>query len=129
MDSLPVIRIHDRVAGAVVPMVVVVHALGSAGSKLSWRLTSLRGSGDVETLFPEGMLALEASLPRDVDWSWLERLALLVDDLETIEFTSLTATGDSSSTISCIDSSYWEIAGPIAALDILRERFDAVEAS
>lgn len=126
MDPVPVVRIHDRIGGTIVPMVVVVHALGSASSQLPWRLIDLRGSGDVDALFPRGMLALEAALPLEVDWSWLERLALLVEDLETIEFSSRMATSESS-TVSCIDSSYWEIAGPIAELDTVRERFDAVE--
>lgn len=121
-------RVYDRVGGATVPMVVIVHALGSTCSELTWRLTGLRASGDVEVLFPGGMLALEESLPRDIDWAWMERLALLLDDVETMELVSLSSAHETPSSISCVDSSYWEICGSTAVLDSVRNRFDAVEA-
>lgn len=95
MDALLLMRIHDRVGGAIVPMVVVLHALRSARSVAGWRLMDLRASGNVEPLFPGGILRLEAALPRDVDWLWLERLALLLEDVETVKFMSVTSADES----------------------------------
>jgi hypothetical protein len=127
MDSFPVIRIHDRIGGALVPLVVVMHALQSSCSEAAWRLLDLRASGDIDPLFPGGMLALEGSLPRDVDWLWLERLALLIEDVETIKFVSITSRHDSPVSVTCVDSSYWEITGPIAELQSVQKRFNAVD--
>jgi hypothetical protein len=127
MDTVPVIRILDRVGGVLVPMVVVAHALQGTCSETNWRLVDLRASGQTESLFPGGMLALEKALPRDVDLVWLEQLALVLDDIETIKFVSVAAAGDTSSSVACIDSSYWEIIGPLAASGLLRGRFNEVE--
>jgi len=84
-------------------------------------------AGDICTLWRGGMLALENALPQEVDWLWLERFALLVDDMETIKVVSVPHADESSWSIECVDSSYWEITGPTPKLESLRRRFETVE--
>jgi hypothetical protein len=121
------IRIRDRIAGAILPLVVVVHALRTVVPSTEWRLLELHASGDIRTLWPSGMLALENSLPQQVDWLWLERFALLIDEVETIKFVAVARADDSGWSVECVDSSYWEITGPGTKLASLRGRFDAVD--
>jgi hypothetical protein len=124
-----VIRIRDTVGRTLVPLVVVVHALGRCGRSGSWRLTIFDAVGDISALYPDGPVRLKERVavePLAVSWEWLELLSRLLDDLTNLEVVGDLEDG-TRATIRCFDSSYWEIEARPALEVALAEQFEVVE--
>jgi hypothetical protein len=55
-----VIRIRDKVGSTVVPLIVIVHALGKIVRDDDWRLLGFYGQGDISSLYADGVVELGA---------------------------------------------------------------------
>jgi len=129
------IRLHDKNDSGVLvfDLKEILAIVGRRGEPLSWKIRRLECVGNLEEVWPQGVLELEQQVAKaadgfPVEWRFLRELAERIE--QTIDCL-LQGTSEGNAVfiqIEAFDTTYWEITSSDRALiDDFAGRFETVE--